>query len=55
MRGSGSRQDALFTEETLEPRGSDEDLGVLAPYRKAVNRGRGGSNMRALREMAWTR
>ena len=34
-RGSGSRQDALHTEEAVEPHVSNEDLDVPAAYRKA--------------------
>ena len=41
-RGSGSRQGALFAEETVEPRASDEVLGILAAYRKAKEKGGGG-------------
>ena len=38
-RESGSRQDALLTEEAAESRASDGDLDVLAAYRKAENQG----------------
>ena len=40
-RGSGCRQDALLTEETVEPRGSDEELDALAAYRRAKKQGAG--------------
>ena len=40
-RGSGSRQDALLTEEAVGPRASDEDLDILAAYRKPKNKGWG--------------
>ena len=32
-RGSGSRQDALLTEEAVGPRVSDKDLDILAARR----------------------
>ena len=40
-RGGGSRQDALSAEVTAESLGSDEDLDILAAYRKANKQGAG--------------
>ena len=39
--GGGSRQDALLSEETAEPNAGDEDLDVLAAYRKEKKQGAG--------------
>ena len=54
-RGSGSRQDALFTEETVEPRPSDEDSDILAAYRKADKKGVGEKEKEGPRRMVGTR
>ena len=40
-RGSGSRQDALLTEEEADPHASEEDLDILMAYRKAEKQGAG--------------
>ena len=54
-RGTGSRHDALFAEETAESHGRDEDLDILAAHRKAKKQGAGKNKRRALRERARAR
>ena len=56
LRGGGSRQDALLTEEAAESPLSDTDLDVLAAYRKAnKNRGRARKRRKVLRNGAGIR